>query len=236
MEKKKQVYSSLYSKMTLNMLLIKDFFIVRSMRLSVMALAWKNRSSHAGLFNTCYFKEEWLFRQVRISGPLEKISIFIPLAFRHGLSVAKMAVSFQINVLSASSIRRKSDVLLEDIFIVRLVSLPVGGQLGLYPVEWLLFFSCISGLFQYSKLMESKKKIDLRCSVPGWFTIGHLEKLPFGVSQARLPRPISASQKNEKCSHMTNMLRFIIFLFLGVYAYLTSNENSNFSRHPIDGV
>jgi len=39
MEKKKQVYSSLYSKMTLNMLLIKDFFIVRSMRLSVMAQA-----------------------------------------------------------------------------------------------------------------------------------------------------------------------------------------------------
>ncbi len=53
---------------------------------------------------------------------------------------------------------------------------------------------------------------------------GHLEKLPF--------RPISASQENEKCSHMTNMLRFLIFLFLGVYAYLTSNENSNFSRHP----
>jgi len=37
-------------------------------------------------------------------------------------------------------------------------------------------------------------------------TLGHLEKLPF--------RPISASQENEKCSHMTNMLRFFIFLFL----------------------
>jgi len=36
--------------------------------------------------------------------------------------------------------------------------------------------------------------------------MGHLEKLPF--------RPISTLQKNEKCSHMTNMLRFLIFLFL----------------------
>jgi len=53
---------------------------------------------------------------------------------------------------------------------------------------------------------------------------GHLEKLPF--------RPISASQANEKCSHMTYMLCFLISLFLGVCAYLTSNENSNFSRHP----
>ncbi len=35
---------------------------------------------------------------------------------------------------------------------------------------------------------------------------GYLEKLPF--------RPISVSQENEKCSHMTNMLRFLIFLFL----------------------
>lgn len=26
--------------------------------------------------------------------------------------------------------------------------------------------------------------------------------------------PISASQKNEKCSHIINMLRFLIFLFL----------------------
>jgi len=43
---------------------------------------------------------------------------------------------------------------------------------------------------------------------------GHLEKLPFGVSQTRLPRPISALQENEKCSHVTNMLRFLIFLFL----------------------
>ena len=34
----------------------------------------------------------------------------------------------------------------------------------------------------------------------------HLEKLPF--------RPISASQKNEKYSHIINMLRFLIFLFL----------------------
>jgi len=57
-----------------------------------------------------------------------------------------------------------------------------------------------------------------------FFSKGHLEKLPF--------RPISASQKNEKCSHVTNMLRFLISLFLGVYAYLISNENSNFSRHP----
>jgi len=32
---------------------------------------------------------------------------------------------------------------------------------------------------------------------------------------------------------MTHMLRFLIFLFLGVYAYLTSNEKSNFSRHPV---
>ena len=32
---------------------------------------------------------------------------------------------------------------------------------------------------------------------------------------------------------MTNMLRFLIFLFLGVYAYLTSNENSNFSSHLV---
>ena len=32
--------------------------------------------------------------------------------------------------------------------------------------------------------------------------------------------------------HMFNVLCFLIFLFLGVYAYLTSNENSNFSRHP----
>jgi hypothetical protein len=31
---------------------------------------------------------------------------------------------------------------------------------------------------------------------------------------------------------MTNMLRFLIFLFLGVFAYLTSNEKSNYSRHP----
>ncbi len=31
---------------------------------------------------------------------------------------------------------------------------------------------------------------------------------------------------------MFNVLCFLIFLFLGVYAYLTSNENSNFSRHP----
>jgi len=38
------------------------------------------------------------------------------------------------------------------------------------------------------------------------FFCGHLEKLPF--------RPISASQENEKCSHMTNMLRLIISLFL----------------------
>ena len=30
---------------------------------------------------------------------------------------------------------------------------------------------------------------------------------------------------------MVNMLRVLIFLFLGVYAYLASNENSNFSRH-----
>jgi hypothetical protein len=35
---------------------------------------------------------------------------------------------------------------------------------------------------------------------------GCLEKLPF--------RPISASQENEKCSHMINMLRFLISLFL----------------------
>ena len=28
------------------------------------------------------------------------------------------------------------------------------------------------------------------------------------------------------------MLRFFILLFLGVYAYLTLNENSNFSRRP----
>ncbi len=33
---------------------------------------------------------------------------------------------------------------------------------------------------------------------------------------------------------MINMLRFLIFLLLGVYAYLTSNENSIFSRHPSD--
>ena len=31
---------------------------------------------------------------------------------------------------------------------------------------------------------------------------------------------------------MTNMLRLLIFLFLGVCAYLTSNEKSNYSRHP----
>ena len=31
---------------------------------------------------------------------------------------------------------------------------------------------------------------------------------------------------------MTNMLRFLIFLFLGVRAYLTLNEKSNYSRHP----
>ena len=31
---------------------------------------------------------------------------------------------------------------------------------------------------------------------------------------------------------MINMLRFLIFLFLEVYAYLTSNKNSIFSRHP----
>jgi hypothetical protein len=35
---------------------------------------------------------------------------------------------------------------------------------------------------------------------------GYLEKLPF--------RPISASQENKKCSHMINMLRFLISLFL----------------------
>jgi hypothetical protein len=51
---------------------------------------------------------------------------------------------------------------------------------------------------------------------------GYLEKLPFGVSQARLPRPIPASRKNEKYSHLTNMPGFsqnsqaarLIFLFL----------------------
>ena len=32
---------------------------------------------------------------------------------------------------------------------------------------------------------------------------------------------------------MTNMLRFLIFLFLGVCAYLTLNEKSNYSRYPI---
>ncbi len=32
---------------------------------------------------------------------------------------------------------------------------------------------------------------------------------------------------------MINMLHFLPFLFLGVYAYLTSNENFNFSRHPL---
>jgi len=37
-------------------------------------------------------------------------------------------------------------------------------------------------------------------------TSGHLEKMPF--------HPISASQKNEKFSHISNMLRFLIFLFL----------------------
>ena len=29
------------------------------------------------------------------------------------------------------------------------------------------------------------------------------------------------------------MLRFLIFLFLGVYAYLTLNEKSNYSRYPL---
>ena len=33
---------------------------------------------------------------------------------------------------------------------------------------------------------------------------------------------------------MTNMLRFLIFLFLGVCAYLTSNEKPNYSRHPTE--
>jgi len=32
---------------------------------------------------------------------------------------------------------------------------------------------------------------------------------------------------------MTNMLRFLIFLFLGAYAYLTLNEKSNYSRYPL---
>jgi hypothetical protein len=32
---------------------------------------------------------------------------------------------------------------------------------------------------------------------------------------------------------MTNMLHFLNFLFLGVCAYLTSNEKSNYSRHPV---
>ncbi len=34
----------------------------------------------------------------------------------------------------------------------------------------------------------------------------HLEKMPF--------RLIAASRENEKCSHMTHMLRFLISLFL----------------------
>ncbi|BCL62685.1 hypothetical protein DGMP_33780 [Desulfomarina profundi] len=76
-----------------------------------------------------------------------------------------------------------------------------------------------SGLFQPTSSRNRGMESFCLC-----FINGHLEKLPF--------RPISASQKNEKCSHMLNMLRFLIFLFLGVYAYLISNENSNFSRHP----
>ena len=31
---------------------------------------------------------------------------------------------------------------------------------------------------------------------------------------------------------MTNMLYFLIFLLLGVCAYLASNEKSYYSRHP----
>ena len=53
----------------------------------------------------------------------------------------------------------------------------------------------------------------------------------------RLPRlvgrpdssTISASQENKKCSHMTNMLRLLIILFLEVCAYLTLDEKSNYS-------
>jgi len=47
-------------------------------------------------------------------------------------------------------------------------------------------------------------------------------------------RPISALQENEKYSHMINMLRFLIFLFLGVVAYLPPIENSNYSRRPVN--
>ena len=46
----------------------------------------------------------------------------------------------------------------------------------------------------------------ISCHCAMMMLLGYLEKLPF--------RPISASQENKKCSHITHMLCFLISLFL----------------------
>ena len=81
------------------------------------------------------------------------------------------------------------------------------GPAGYFFMIWRIDFPSFAGFWLCGleeKIKKLKKGVYRRDQL--FDNYGYFEKLPF--------RPISASQKNEKCPHISNVLRFLIFLLL----------------------